>query len=338
MKSNSFIRTTLLILSVSVLAACAEIQTTGAADPLPSWTDGEKRSRIIQFVETVTDPQNADFFPANERVAVFDNDGTLWGETPVYFQIYFAIDRVKAMASDHPEWADTQPFKAVLENDMQALAALGEHGLMEFMLTTHGGMTAEEFDGLVAGWLQTATHPQTKRLYTQMVYQPMLELLNFLRANGFQTWIVSGGGIAFMRPWVEAVYGIPPEQVVGSSIVTGFELRDGEPTIVRENKIDFINDKAGKPLGINKHIGRRPIAAFGNSDGDLQMLQYTAAGDGERLMMLVHHTDAERESAYDRNSHIGRLDKALDIAVDKNWLVVDMAKDWRVIYPYQLVE
>ena len=254
----------------------------------------------------------------------------------MYFQLAFMLDRIRELAPAHPEWNEQMPFKAVLENDMAALAATGEHGLMELSMAAQTGMTTEEFDQIVAAWMATARHPRFDKPYNAMVFQPMLEVLDYLRSNGFATWIVSGGGIAFMRPWAEETYGIPPEQVIGSSIDLRFEMRDDGPVIVREPKIDFIDDKAGKPVGIQRHIGRRPIAAFGNSDGDLQMLQWTAAGDGARLMVLVHHTDGEREWAYDRESHIGQLDKALDEAAAKGWLVADMARDWREIYPFQL--
>ena len=272
----------------------------------------------------------------DERIAVFDNDGALWSEKPAYFQLLFAIDRIKQLAPQHPEWKTTQPFKAVLDNDMEALADSGEKGLLQLVMASHAGMTTTEFEQIVGDWLMTARHPRFKRPYTELVYQPMLELLHYLRANGFKTFIVSGGGIEFMRPWTQAVYGIPPEQVIGSSIKVQFELRDGEPVLVRLPEIDFIDDKAGKPVGIHKFIGRRPIAAFGNSDGDLQMLQWTTAGEGARFGLIVHHTDAQREWAYDRDTHVGKLDKALGEAAAQGWTVVDMKNDWRVIYPFQL--
>jgi phosphoglycolate phosphatase-like HAD superfamily hydrolase len=271
-----------------------------------------------------------------ERIATFDNDGTLWSEQPAYFQLFFAMDRVKALAPEHPKWKTQQPFKAVLENDMKALAASGEKGLLELVMATHAGMTTTEFQQTVKDWLATVKHPRFKRPYTDLVFQPMLEVLAYLRANGFKNFIVSGGGIEFMRPWTERVYGIPPEQVIGSSIKTGFEMRNGRPVLVRLPELNFIDDKAGKPVGINQHIGRRPVAAFGNSDGDLQMLQWTAAGKGARYMLIVHHTDADREWAYDRKSKIGHLDHALDEALKRGWTVVDMKKDWKVIYPFQL--
>ena len=302
-------------------------------DPLPSWNEGAAKTNIIEFVQTVTDKFGQNFVQPAERIATFDNDGTLWSERPVYFQLLFVIDRVKQLAPQHPEWKSTQPFKAALEDDMQALIATGEKGLLQLLMATHAGMTTQEFAAIVKDWLATARHPRFNRPYNELVYQPMLELLTYLRANGFKTFIVSGGGIEFMRPWTEKVYGIPPEQVVGSSIKTKLETRDGKLALVRLPEINFIDDKAGKPVGINQHIGRRPIAAFGNSDGDLQMLQWTAASAGKRFMMLVHHTDAQREYAYDRDSHIGRLDKALDAAKQNGWTVVDMQKDWKVIYP-----
>ena len=273
-----------------------------------------------------------------ERIAVFDNDGTLWSEQPVYFQLLFAIDQVKALAPQYPEWQTMQPFQAVLENDLSSLVTSGEKGLIQLIMASHTGMTTTEFEQIVTTWIDTARHPRTNRLYKEMIFQPMLELLDYLRANGFKTYIVSGGGIEFMRPWTETVYGIPPEQVVGSSIKTKFESRDGEAQLVRLAEIDFIDDKAGKPVGIHKFIGRRPIAAFGNSDGDLQMLQWTAGGVASSLMLYVHHTDADREWAYDRTSQVGRLDKGLDEAMTRGWIVVDMKKDWKVIYPFELKE
>ena len=306
-----------------------------AADPLPSWTDGSTRKAIVEFVGKVTKEGGPDFVAPAERIAVFDNDGCLWAEQPMYFQVSFALDRVKALAPQHPEWKDQQPFKGVLENDVESVLAGGERALVELVMATHAGTTTEEFAKIVTDWMATARHPKTGRPYTAMVYQPMLELLAYLRANGFKTFIVSGGGIEFMRPWVERVYGIPPEQVVGSSIKTKFELRDGQPVLVRLPEINFIDDKAGKPVGIQQHIGRRPIAAFGNSDGDLEMLQWTAAGRGPRFCLYVHHTDAVREWAYDRESHIGRLDKGLDEAKAKGWTVVSMKDDWKVIFPVE---
>ena len=322
-----------LVLLVSCSRQAGDPVPTKVVDPLPSWNDSVAKQSIFDFGVRVTDSASPAFVPEPERIAVFDNDGCLWSEQPMYFQLIFAIDRVKALAPEHPEWATEQPFQAVLEGDMEALAASGEHGLLELVMATHAGMTTEEFESVVKDWLATATHPTTGRPFTEMVYQPMLELLDHLRANGFKTFIVSGGGIEFMRPWTEAVYGIPPEQVVGSSVKTTYEVRDGVPVITRLPELNFIDDKQGKPLGINSHIGRRPIAAFGNSDGDFQMLEWTTAGDGERFGMLIHHTDAEREWAYDRDSHIGRLDRGLDEADARGWVVVSMKDDWGKIYP-----
>jgi len=304
-----------------------------AADPLPSWNAGPTKQAILDFVKATTDKASPKFVAPAERIAVFDNDGTLWVEHPMYTQLAFALDRVKALAPRHPEWREKSPFKDVLDNNLPALAASGTRGLLELIMATHTGMTTQEFEKIVEDWLATARHPRFKRPYTELVYQPMLELLSYLRANGFKTFIVSGGGIEFMRPWTMKVYGVPPEQVVGSSIKTKYELKDGKPVIVRLPEIDFIDDKAGKPVGINKFIGQRPLAAFGNSDGDLEMLQWTAAGPGARLMLLVHHTDAQREYAYDRQAHFGQLDKALNLAKRRGWVVVDMQKDWQRIFP-----
>ncbi len=335
---NPSLTTGVIIVAVLLLAGCSAPapvaeQPQPAADPLPSWNGSVARTAILDFVGRVHDPGSPDFVPEPERIAVFDNDGTLWSEQPAYFQLFFAMDRVRAIAPEHPEWATQQPFQAVLEGDMEALAASGEHGILELVMATHAGMTTEEFEAVVTDWLATARHPTTGKPYTEMVYQPMLELLEYLRANGFKTFIVSGGGIEFMRPWVEAVYGIPPEQVVGSSIKTRYEVRDGQPVILRLPEMNFIDDKEGKPVGINSHIGRRPIAAFGNSDGDFQMIEWTTAGEGARFGMLIHHTDAEREWAYDRDSHIGRLDRGLDEAGERGWVVVDMKRDWASIHP-----
>jgi hypothetical protein len=324
-----------LIAAVLVCALVFATTVARAADPLPSWNDGKARQSIVTFVERVTKEGTPHFVPAAERIAVFDNDGTLWAEQPMYFQLLFALDRVKELVPQHPDWATREPFASLLKGDVRGALAGGENAIAELVMVTHAGMTTEEFERIVKDWIASAKHPQTGKLYTAMVYQPMLELLAYLRANGFKTFIVSGGGVEFMRPWTQRVYGIPPEQVIGSSIKTKFELRDGKPVLARLPEIDFIDDKAGKPVGIHKFIGSRPIAAFGNSDGDLQMLQWTAAGAGPRLMVLVHHTDTEREWAYDRKSHVGRLDRALDEAVARGWTVVDMKKDWKVIYPFE---
>jgi phosphoglycolate phosphatase-like HAD superfamily hydrolase len=281
------------------------------------------------------DEGRPDFVPAAERIAAFDNDGTLWAEQPLYFQFLFAIDRVKALAPAHPEWKDKAPFAALLKDDVKGALAGGEHAIVEIIAATHSGMTDEEFDGIVQSWLAGARHPKTKRLYTEMAYQPMLELLDYLRANGFKTFIVSGGGVEFIRAFAERVYGIPPEQVVGSTGKQKFELRDGKPVLVKLPEVDFVNDGPGKPVGIAKFIGRRPIAAFGNSDGDLQMLQWTAGGTGARLCLYVHHTDADREWAYDRQSSIGRLDKGLDEAKARGWTIVSMKDDWKRVFAFE---
>ncbi len=326
--------------AAAFIISCAPIQQeeTKVMDPLPSWNEGETKSSIIDFVNEVTDPASENFIEVADRIAAFDNDGNLWSEQPAYFQLFFAIDRVKQLADEHPEWKTQQPFKAVLEDDLKTLAGFGEHGLIEIVMATHGNITTDEFETIVKEWLSTAKHPRFDRPYTQLVYQPMLELLDYLRSKDFKTFIVSGGGIEFMRPWVEEVYGIPRDQVVGSSIKTEFTIRDGEPVIMRLPEMDFIDDKEGKPVGIHRFIGRKPVFASGNSDGDLPMLQWTASGEGSRFMLYLHHTDGEREWAYDRESHIGRLDKGLDEAREKGWTVIDMKEDWKVIYPFESVE
>jgi phosphoserine phosphatase len=316
-------------------AGAAAFPALAQTDPLPSWNEGPAKTSITDFVARVTAQGRPDFVPVEQRIATFDNDGTLWVEQPMYVQLAFVLDRVKALAPQHPDWKDKQPFKAVLEGDMRALAESGERGLMELMAPTHAGMTTEEFVKIVSDWLATARDQRFRRPHTELVYQPMLELLAYLRANGFKIFIVSGGGIEFMRPWTERVYGIPPEQVVGSSIKTRFEMRDGRPILFRLPEINFIDDKAGKPVGINEHIGRRPIAAFGNSDGDLEMLQWTTMSGGVRFGLIVHHTDAEREYAYDRQSPFGKLDKALDAAAVNRWTVVDMKNDWKRVFAFQ---
>ena len=322
---------TLGMLLLAVVGAYAQ------NDPLPSWNDGKAKQSIITFVEKVTKPGSSDFVPVPERIATFDNDGTLWCEKPLPVQLYFVIDRVKALAPQHPEWKDKEPFASVLKGDMKSAAAGGERGLVEMIMATHTGMTTVEFERIVKEWIATAKHPKTGRHYTEMVYQPMLELLAYLRANGFKTFIVSGGGIEFMRPWTEKVYGIPPEQVVGSSVKTKFELRDGKPVLVRLPEVNFNDDKGGKPVGINQHIGRRPVMAFGNSDGDLQMLQWTAAGSGARFCLYVHHDDAGREYAYDRKDHLAKLDQGLDEAAAKGWTVVSMKDDWKTVFPPEII-
>ncbi|HRO48555.1 MAG TPA: HAD family hydrolase [Hyphomicrobium sp.] len=325
---RSIFRTSLAFLSYAVLAASAQ------ADPLPSWHDTTPKKAIVDFVARVTQEGGPDFVAPAERIAVFDNDGTLWAEQPVYFQLAFAMDRIAALAPEHPDWIGKQPFQGILEGDLTAVAASGEHGLLEILAATHAGITTEHFGEIVDDWLTSARHPTLRRPYTSLVYQPMLELLAHLRDNGFKTFIVSGGGVEFMRRFAERVYGIPPEQVIGSSGVVTFETEaDGRPHLLKEAKVEFVDDGPGKPVGINRFIGRRPILAFGNSDGDLQMLQYTAAGSSARFMGLVHHTDAAREWAYDRASHIGKLDKALDEATAKGWIVTDMKRDWKAIFP-----
>lgn len=310
------------------------IRAFAQSDPLPSWNDGAPKKAILDFVARVTTQGGADFVPPAERIATFDNDGTLWCEQPYYFQLAFAFDQVKAMAPRHPEWKHEQPFKAVLGGDKQALADAGQKGLLQIVAATHSGMTTDAFSKSVLDWLATARHPRFNRPYNSLVYQPMLELLAYLRANGFKTFIVSGGGVEFMRPWVDKAYGIPPEQVVGSSGVVKYQIgADGKPELMKEAKIDFIDDGPGKPVGINRFIGRRPIFAFGNSDGDFQMLQWTTAGKGARFAGIVHHTDAVREYAYDRQSKFGKLDKALDAAAANGWIVVDMKQDWKEVFP-----
>ena len=320
--------------TMTILFATLSIAQT--INPLPSWNEGKTKASIINFVKDVTTKESAHFVAPDGRIATFDNDGTLWTEQPMYVQLAFVLERVRALLPQHPEWKEKQPFKAVLEGDMKTVAASGDKGLIKLIMATSAGITTEEYTQVVKDWIATAKHPKTGRLYTQMVYQPMLELLAYLRANGFKTFIVSGGGIEFMRPWSEKIYGIPPEQVVGSTIKTKYEVRNGIPILLRLSEVNFNDDKAGKPVAINEHIGRRPIFAFGNSDGDYQMLQWTTAGSGARFGGIIHHTDAVREYAYDRKSSFGRLDKALDDAKAMGWTVVNMKNDWKVIYPYEL--
>ncbi|VVO24051.1 HAD family hydrolase [Pseudomonas fluorescens] len=305
-----------------------------AAEPLPSWQEGTSRHAIVEFVQAVTTESSKDFVPPAERIAVFDNDGTLWSEQPLYFQMMFALEEVKRLAPQHPEWQQQQPFKAVLDNDHKTLASSGMEGLMKIIDATHTEISTQAFLANVRAWLAKAVHPKTHKPYTEMIYQPMLELLAYLRANGFKTYIVSGGEVEFMRAWTEEVYGVPPEQVIGTTFTGEYQYNAGKPVIMRLPKLAHYDDGPGKPVSIEGVIGRRPILAFGNSDGDQQMLQWTASGDGKRFMGLVHHTDAQREWAYDRESKIGKLDKALDEARAQNWTVVDMAKEWRKIYPF----
>ena len=328
------IQTATLITLTVMLTACAVKQT--APDPLPSWSEGHSKQQIIEFVNSVTKTGGVDYVAPGQRIATFDNDGTLWSEQPTYFQLLFILDRIKQMAADHPEWTSTQPFQAVLENDMAAIEAAGHHGMAQLGMTAQSGVTTDEFKTIIDDWFATARHPTTGKAYNAMVYQPMLEVLDYLRTNEFKVFIVSGGGLEFMRPWSEEVYGIPPDQVVGSSMETRYEVQAGNPVLVQEPGLHFINDKDTKPVAINRYIGQRPILAFGNSDGDFQMLEWTTAGEGRRLGLIVHHTDAEREWAYDRQSSIGRLDRGLDEAEMRGWVLVDMARDWQVIYPYQL--
>lgn len=331
MRPNSRLRCISFFFAVFAFTAAI----AGAQDPLPSWNDGPVKKAIVAFVGDVSKEGSPHYVTPAERIATFDNDGTLWTEQPMYFQLVFALDRVKVLAPQHPEWKEKEPFASLLKGDLKGVLAGGEKSIAEIMMVTHTGMTNQEFEQIVRDWITTARHPNTKKLYTEMVYQPMLELLAYLRKNGFRTYIVSGGGVEFMRPWTERVYGIPPEQVIGSSIKTKFDLRGGKPVLVRLPEINFIDDGPGKPVGIQMYIGRRPVAAFGNSDGDLQMLQWTTAGSGPRFGLLVHHTDAEREWAYDRQSPIGKLHKALDEAQAKGWTVVDMKKDWKTVYPFE---
>ncbi|MBY0137768.1 HAD family hydrolase [Paracoccus yeei] len=303
------------------------------AQDLPSWNDGPRKQAIVDFVTAATTEGGPGWIAPQDRIATFDNDGTLWAEQPLYFQGLFARDRIHELAARHPEWKLQQPFKGVLEGDLKAVAASGEHGATEILAVTHAWMTADAFEGIVNDWIKTARHPKTGLPYDKMIYQPMVELMDYLRDNGFQTWIVSGGGIDFMRPWADDTYGIPPQQIVGSQIAEEYQIIDGKPEFMRKPEVFFVDDGAGKPVGIERHIGKRPVMAFGNSDGDYQMLEYVTAGDGPSLGMIVHHTDAKREFAYDRDSHIGKLDKAMTDAPAKGWLLIDMAQDWSRIYP-----
>ncbi len=327
-----------LFLTGLAAGALAKVSTASAqGTPLPSWAEGKVRNSILDFVTRTTTPGSRDWVPVLERIACFDNDGTLWTEQPMYFQVMFAMDRVRAMAAQNPQWREQEPFKWVLTDDRDALGRIGERGILQIMAATHAGQTTEQFRATVLDWLATARHPRFGRPYTDLVYQPMLELLALLRVHQFKTYIVSGGGIDFMRPWTERIYGIPPEQVVGSSGMTRWSLKiDGTPELLREAAVEFVDDGPGKPVGIDRFIGRRPVFTFGNSDGDQQMLEWTAAGAGPRFMGLVHHTDAVREYAYDRDSPVGRLDTAWNEALRRGWTVVDMKADWKVIYPFEL--
>jgi hypothetical protein len=327
-------RAAYILCRVIVVLLMLSLAQVVLAQSLPSWNDGPSRRAIVEFVETVVKEGSPDFIAPADRIAVFDNDGTLWSEQPLYFELIFALDEVKIMAPAHPAWKTEQPFKAALEGDRQALVQQGKAGLMKIVAATHTNMTTVDFAQRVSRWTATATHPRFHQPYTRMVFQPMLELLDYLRANGFKTYIVSGGEVEFMRVWSLPVYGIPPEQVIGSTVVTEYRLQDGKPVLMRTPKLNYTDDGPGKPVSINRFIGRQPVFAFGNSDGDLQMLQWTVAGNGKRFAGLVHHTDAKREWAYDRQSKIGRLDKALDAADKLGWTVVDMKEEWKVIYPF----
>ena len=330
--------TKLILLALILFNSCTDAKRDeiSSLDPLPSWNKGETKTSIINFVQEISNSENENFVPIPDRIAVFDNDGNLWSEKPVYFQLIFAMDRVKEMEAQHPEWENEQPFKAVLENDMDELMKYGVHGLLQIVMATHAGNTTEEFEGIVKEWISITRHPRFNRPFIDLVYQPMLELIVYLQDNDFKTFIVSGGGIEFMRPWVEEIYNIPRDQVVGSSIKTEFVFINDRPVIKRLAEIDFIDDKEGKPIGINKHIGRKPIFCSGNSDGDLAMMQWTASGNGKRFMLYLHHTDSIREWAYDRNSSVGRLDKGLDEAKSNGWSIIDMKKDWKVVYPFEI--
>jgi hypothetical protein len=308
-------------------------QAARTSDPLPSWNEGPAKKAISDFVARATKDGSPAFVPAPERIATFDNDGTLWTEKPLPFQLLFAFDRVKALAPTHPEWATKEPFASLLKGDMARVLASGSKGLAEITAVTHAGMTTDEFAPIVDQWITTAKHPKTGRLYTEMVYQPMVELLAYLRANGFKTFIASGGGVEFMRGWTERVYGIPPEQVIGSAGKLKFEMRAGMPVLIKLPAIDFIDDKDGKPVAIQNRIGRRPIAAFGNSDGDLPMLQWATAGAGPRFALFVHHDDEIREFAYDRADKLQQFDKGWDEAVSKGWTIVSMKNDWKTVFP-----
>jgi phosphoglycolate phosphatase-like HAD superfamily hydrolase len=330
--AHSIGRRLFIAFAVVALATTRPPVSFAQTDPLPSWNDGPSKQTIVKFVGGAVQRGGPAYIAPADRIAVFDNDGTLWAEQPIYFQFAFSLDRVKALAPQHPEWKITQPFQAVLEGDMRALGASGQRGLADIVIATTTGVTTEEYARLVSEWLRTARHPRFKVAYPDLVYQPMLELLTYLRANSFKTFIVSGGDTDFMRTFALRAYGIPPEQVVGSTVETVFEANDGKYSLLRQPKMDFIDDGPGKPVGINKFIGRRPVFTFGNSDGDQQMLQWTAAGSGPRFMGIVHHTDAEREFAYDRQSSIGKLDKALDEATEKGWTVVDMKSEWKRVF------
>ncbi len=328
---SSRIRRTTLCLAIAV---CLIANSAYGADPLPSWNEGPTKKAITDFVGKVTKKDNPDFVPVAERIAVFDNDGTLWCEHPMYVQLFFALDRIKHLAPGHPDWKLKLPFKAVLDGDLKGVMESGERGVAEIIMASHAGMTTAEFETIVQDWMKTARHPRFKRPFTDLVYQPMVELMAYLRENGFKIYIVSGGGVEFMRPWTQKVYGIPPEQVIGSTIKTKYEVREGKPVLLRLPELDHLDDKGGKPESINKFIGRRPIMAFGNSDGDFQMLEWTTSGSGPRFGLLVHHTDGKREYDYDRLTPFGRLSKGLDEAPKRNWIVADMKADWKRVFAF----
>ena len=323
----------ILLYSFFAIFAVSLCTVVNAADPLPSWNDGAAKKAITEFVAAVTDKSSKDYVEPAKRIATFDNDGTLWVEYPMYTQVLFSFDRVKKLAPQHPEWKTKQPFKALLAGDMKTVGASGMKGITQLVMASHAGMTGDEFEQEVSKWFETSRNTHLDRLYKECIYQPQLELLAYLRTNEFKTFIVSGGGIQFMRPMTLKAYGIPPWQVVGSSIVSKFKITDGKPGVVRMPKIDFIDDKEGKPVGIYEHIGIRPILAFGNSDSDMQMIQYAMGSKGKKLGLFVHHTDADREYAYDRKSHVGTLDKVFDLADSKGWIIVDMKKDWKRVFP-----
>lgn len=340
---------TTCLISLGILASCTApeasskekekptVQPQEVEAPLSSWNEGTTKQAIIDFVEKTTTEGSADFVEVKNRIATFDNDGNLWSEQPMYFQLIFAIDRIKTMAPEHPEWKTIEPYKSILEGNVEKALAGGTKAIIQLVMTTHAGMTTDEFNQVVKDWLGTAKHPKTGKPYNEMIYQPMLELLDYLRAHDYKTFIVSGGGVDFMRAWVEEAYGIPPHQVIGSSNKVKFEVsEDGTPQLIKQPELNFIDDKEGKPVGIYQYIGMRPVFASGNSDGDYQMLQYTTSGEGPRFGLLLHHTDSVREFAYDRDSHIGQLNKGLDDADKMGWTVIDMAKDWKVIYPFEL--
>jgi hypothetical protein len=329
------VRFLITLLAWVAIAWLPALSAAAQKDALPSWNDGPTKQAIMDFVARVANEGGPDFVKPEERIAVFDNDGTLWAEQPLYFQFIFAIDRVKALAPQHPEWQDKEPFASLLKGDMRGALGQGEHAIVEILATTHSGMSTDEFNPIVKDWLKTARHPKTGKPFTDMAYEPMLELLGYLRANDFKTFIVTGGGIEFVRTFAEDTYGVPPEQVVGSSVKLKFQFDSGVPRLEKLPEVDFVDDGDGKPVGIQMHVGRRPIAAFGNSDGDLAMLQWTCSGAGPHFCLYVHHTDAEREWTYDRQSDIGKLDKGLDAAADNGWTVVDMKSDWRRIFSFE---